>query len=274
MRRIKNLNNKTNLHTLQAMKLKLNRPLIVFDLETTGVQISQDKIIDIYMIKVMPDGTENHFYKRLNPGMPIPPGSSEIHGIYDKDVADCPTFKDISGELNAFIGDSDFAGFNSNRFDFPFLVEEFYKAGVDFETEKRKFIDAQRIFHTKEPRNLTAAYKFYCNGDLVDAHSAEADTRATWEIIQAQLETYDDLEPNLDFLHNFSGQSDLVDLAGRIRKDKEGQAVFAFGKYRGVPVSTVFEKDPSYYDWMMRGDFPENTKRIITRIRLESLNAK
>jgi len=252
------------------MKLNLTKPLIVFDLETTGIQISQDRIIDLYMIKVQPDETEEHYYKRLNPEMPIPQASSAIHGIYDKDVLDSPSFKDIAQDLNQFIGNSDFAGFNSNRFDFPFLVEEFYKAGIDFETEKRKFIDAQRIFHTKEPRNLTAAYKFYCNRDLTDAHSAEADTRATWEIIKAQLDTYTDLEPNLNFLHKFSGQSDLVDLAGRIRKNADGVAIFAFGKHRGIPVSKVFEKEPSYYDWMMRGDFPENTKRIITRLRLSS----
>ena len=251
------------------MPIELKKPLVVFDLETTGVNVSQDKIIDIYLIKVLPDGSEETMYKRLNPGRSIPKETSEIHGIYDADVEGKPTFKEIASELAQFIGDADFAGFNSNRFDFPLLVEEFYRADIDFETEKRKFVDAQRIFHVKEPRNLSAAYRFYCDETLENAHSAEADTRATWEIIKAQVERYSDLKPTVDALHSYSGQNDLVDLAGRIRRNKQGEPIFAFGKHRNKTVSEVFRKEPSYFEWMMNGDFPENTKRVITRLMLQ-----
>lgn len=252
------------------MQLKLVRPLIVFDLETTGVNILTDRIIDLYMIKVLESGDEKHLYKRLNPGMSIPEATTKIHGISDEDVQGSPSFSDVAAELNQFIGDADFAGFNSNRFDFPMLVQEFYRAGIDFETEKRKFVDAQRIFHIMEPRNLSAAYSFYCNKTLEDAHSAEADTRATWDVIKGQLERYDNLEGTVEYLHKITGQDTLVDLAGRIRKNDKGEPVFGFGKYRGQEVQEVFRKDPSYYDWMMRGEFPENTKRVITRLRLAS----
>ncbi|MFT4522303.1 MAG: DNA polymerase-3 subunit epsilon [Bacteroidia bacterium] len=253
------------------MNIKLHKPLVVFDLETTGINVSQDRIIDVYLIKVQPDGVEQTWYKRLNPGMPIPAETSAIHGIYDADVVGCPSFKDVAHELHQFIGNADFGGFNSNRFDFPMLVEEFYRAGVDFETEKRKFVDAQRIFHLKEPRNLAAAYQFYCNETLENAHSAEADTRATWEIIKSQLDKYTDLEPTVDFLHKFSGQDEFVDLAGRIKRNDKGEPCIAFGKHRGKTVASIFKKEPSYFDWMMNGDFPENTKRVITRLRLEMI---
>jgi DNA polymerase-3 subunit epsilon len=256
------------------MPLELKKPLVIFDLETTGVNVSRDRIIDIYLIKAYPDGKEETLYKRLDPGVAIPTITSEIHGIYDQDVKGCPTFKDIAKELNTFIGDADFAGFNSNRFDFPLLVEEFYRADIDFDTEKRKFVDAQRIFHTKEPRNLSAAYRFYCNEKLENAHSAEADTRATWEIIKAQVDRYDDLPSTVDALHSFSGQNDLVDLAGRIRKNKAGEPTFAFGKHKGKTVSQVFKQESSYFDWMMRGDFPEQTKRILTRLMLQLKTAQ
>ncbi|MCB9246410.1 MAG: 3'-5' exonuclease [Flavobacteriales bacterium] len=252
------------------MKLQLHKPLIIFDLETTGVQVSQDRIVELYMIKANPDGREEHYYKRLNPRIPIPEMASSIHGIFDKDVIDCPTFQDIAHDLNRFIGDADFGGYNSNRFDFPLLVEEFYRAGVDFDVAKRKFIDAQRIYHIREPRNLAAAYRFYCDRELQDAHSAEADTLATWEIIKAQLEKYEDLTPTVEFLHKYSGQNELLDLAGRIRLNQKGEAVFAFGKHKDKSVIEVFQKEPGYYDWMMQGDFPENTKRVITRLRLQS----
>lgn len=255
------------------MLLELSTPLIVFDLETTGINTAKDRIIELYMIKVMPNGEEKHLHHKLNPGIPIPAESSAIHGIYDKDVVDCPTMKDIGNELIQFIGNSDFAGFNSNHFDFPLLVEEIYRAGLDFDIEGRKFIDAQRIFHQKEPRNLAAAYQFYCSKELKDAHTAAADTIATWEIIKAQIEHYDDLENNVEYLHKFSGQDNLVDLAGRIRRNNEGEAVFYFGKYKGQSVKEVFKKDPSYYSWMMRGDFAENTKRVVTKIRLSLLNS-
>lgn len=252
------------------MKLKLHRSLIVFDLETTGVNASHDRIVELFAIRVDPDGSEHEFYRKLNPGIPIPEEAANIHGIKDEDVKDCPVFAEIAREFYQFIGNSDFAGFNSNKFDFPLLVEEFYRVGMDLETEKRKFVDAQRIFHIMEPRNLTAAYRFYCDRELEDAHSAKADTLATWEIIKAQLDRYPELEGNVDHLHKFSGQDQLVDLAGRIRLNHAGKPVFAFGKYKGKIVNEVFESDPSYYDWMMRGDFPENTKRIITRLRLSN----
>lgn len=256
------------------MPLQLKKPLLIFDLETTGINVSKDRIIDIYLIKAKTDGTEEYFYKRLNPGIPIPKESSEIHGIYDKDVVGCPLFADIAKELNDFIENGDFAGFNSNRFDFPLLVEEFYRAGVDFETEKRKFVDAQRIFHVKEPRNLAAAYRFYCDETLENAHSAEADTKATWEIIKAQVDRYTDLPNTVDALHSFSGQNDLVDLAGRIRRNKDGEPIFAFGKHKGKTVAQVFKQEASYFEWMMNGDFPENTKRVITRLMLQLKTGK
>ncbi|MBI1305588.1 MAG: 3'-5' exonuclease [Bacteroidetes bacterium] len=252
------------------MALELRKPLVVFDLETTGINVSEDRIVEICLIKLLPDGSENIYHRKINPGIPIPPESTAIHGISDADVADCPTFSDVASELNSFIGDADFGGFNSNRFDFPMLVEEFYRAGVDFETEKRKFLDAQRIYHLKEPRNLSAAYKFYCDKDLENAHSAEADTKATLEVIKAQVEKYNDLTPTVEYLHHFTGQDELVDLAGRIRRNDKGVPVFAFGKHKGKEVSRVFKAEPSYYEWMMNGDFPENTKRVITRLRLES----
>ncbi len=254
------------------MKLKLHKSLVVFDLETTGVNTAHDRIVEIFALRIDPDGTENEYYHRINPGIPIPPEASGIHGIYNKDVEDAPTFENIAHELNKFIGNSDFGGFNSNKFDLPLLVEEFHRVGIDIEIEKRKFVDAQRIYHRMEPRNLSAAYKFYCDKELTDAHTAKADTVATWEIIKAQIERYPEIEGNMDYLHKFSGQDQLVDLAGRIKLNAAGEPSFAFGKYRGQTVAEVFTKDPSYYDWMMRGDFSENTKKTITRLRLSNKN--
>lgn len=256
------------------MPIELKKPLVIFDLETTGINVSKDRIIDIYLIKAYPDGKEENLYKRLNPSVPIPNETSEIHGIYDRDVVGCPTFAEVASELNVFIGDADFAGFNSNRFDFPLLVEEFYRTGIDFDTVKRKFVDAQRIFHVKEPRNLAAAYRFYCDETLENAHSAEADTKATWEIIKAQVDKYSDLPSTVDALHSFSGQNDLVDLAGRIRRNKQGEPAFAFGKHKGKTVGQVFKQEPSYFEWMMKGDFPENTKRVISRLMLNLKTGK
>lgn len=252
------------------MQLTLNKPLIVFDLETTGIQISKDRIVELYAIKIQPDGQEEHLHMYLNPTVPIPAEVSAIHGIFDKDVADKPTFAEKAQELNQFMLNCDFGGFNSNRFDFPLLVEEFYRAGVDFDVESRKFIDAQRIFHRKEPRNLTAAYKFYCDKELTDAHSAKADTVATWEIIKSQVGHYEDLEPNIDFLHQFSGNSEFMDFATRIKRGPKGEALFNFGKHKGKPVADIFKKEPGYYHWMMNGDFAENTKKVITRIMLST----
>ncbi len=256
------------------MKLLLHKPLVVFDLETTGINTSKDRIVELSMIRIQPDASRDDLNMRFNPGIPIPPESSAIHGIYDADVANEPLFKDKAGELSQFINHCDFAGFNSNKFDFPLLIEEFYRAGIDLDISKRKFIDAQKIFHTMEPRNLTAAYKFYCQKDLNNAHSAKADTEATWEIIQSQLDRYESLEPNIDFLHKFSGQNNLVDLAGRLVYNDKQEVVFNFGKHRGKNINEVFKSDHGYYDWMMQGDFPMQTKKVLTQLKLNMLSQK
>jgi DNA polymerase III subunit epsilon len=253
------------------VNIKLTRPLVVFDLETTGVQVATDRIVEIYCIKIQPDGSEEHLHQVLNPTVPIPPEVSAIHGIWDKDVIDKPTFQEFSKTLQAFLGVCDFGGFNSNRFDFPLLAEEFYRAGVAFDTN-RKFIDAQRIFHRMEPRNLTAAYKVYCNKELTDAHSAKADTVATWEIIKAQVDYYPEIIGDIDFLNEFSGESEFFDFARRIKRGENGEAYFNFGKYTGQKVVEVFKENRGYYDWMMKGDFPENTKSVITKLALLSKN--
>lgn len=256
------------------MFIQIHRPLVFFDLETTGINTTTDRIIEIYLIKVMPDGSEDHKRYLINPGIPIPAQASAIHGIYDKDVADQPTFAEIARELSGYLDNCDFAGFNSNRFDFPMLVEEFLRYNIDFDIENRKFIDVQRIFHVLEPRNLAAALRFYCGKDLVNAHSAEADTQATFEILKAQISKYDQLEPTIEFLHHFSGQSNLVDLAGRIIKNEKGEEVFNFGKHKGKTVEYVFKTEPSYYDWMMKGDFAQQTKNVLTRLRLKEFNKR
>ncbi len=254
------------------MKLQLRRPLVIFDLETTGINVAKDRIVEICLLKVLPDGREELRTYRVNPGVPIPAEASAVHGIYDADIADKPSFTELAQEINQFIKDCDFGGFNSNKFDFPMLVEEFYRAGIPFEIQKRKFIDAQRIFHQKEPRNLKAALKFYCNDDLENAHSAEADTVATWRIIQAQLERYSDIPSDIEALHEQFGQSNLVDLAGRFVLNPQGEAIFNFGKHRGKPVKDVLKNEPSYYAWMMDGDFSQDTKNVLTRIRLSLMN--
>jgi len=254
------------------MNVQLTRPLVVFDLETTGINTQKDRIIEISMLKVFPNGDEELRTYRVNPTIPIPKDSSAIHGIFDQDVADKPTFNQLAKEIEHFLELCDFAGFNSNKFDFPLLVEEFYRAEIDFEIDNRKFIDVQRIFHTMEPRNLSAAYKFYCDRNLENAHSAEADTIATWNILKAQLDRYDNLPKDVKGLHEHSGQSRNVDLAGRFVYDNNKVAVFNFGKHRGKPIEWVLEKEPSYYKWMMDGDFPLQTKRVLTKIRLNRMN--
>ncbi|MDB2589137.1 exonuclease domain-containing protein [Bacteroidia bacterium] len=254
------------------MNVQLTRPLVVFDLETTGINTQKDRIIEISMLKVFPNGDEELRTYRVNPTIPIPKDSSAIHGIFDQDVADKPTFNQLAKEIEHFLELCDFAGFNSNKFDFPLLVEEFYRAEIDFEIDNRKFIDVQRIFHTMEPRNLSAAYKFYCDRNLENAHSAEADTIATWNILKAQLDRYDNLPKDVKGLHEYSGQSRNVDLAGRFVYDNNKVAVFNFGKHRGKPIEWVLEKEPSYYKWMMDGDFPLQTKRVLTKIRLNLMN--
>lgn len=252
------------------MQLNLKRPLVVFDLETTGISISTDRIVEIAMIKIHPDGREELKVMKINPGMPIPPESTAIHGISDADVADAPRFEEVAKELAEFMKNADFAGFNSNKFDFPLLVEEYLRAGVDFDAENRKFIDAQRIFHVMEPRNLSAAYKFYCDKSLENAHSAEADTRATLDVLKSQIERYEQLKNDVDFLHSFSGQSKNVDLAGRMVFNEQGKEVFNFGKHRGKLVEQVLKQDQGYYQWMMDGDFSRDTKRRLTQIKLRT----
>ncbi|MFI3281363.1 MAG: 3'-5' exonuclease [Rikenellaceae bacterium] len=256
------------------MKLNLKRPIVFFDLETTGVDTSKDRIVEISMVKVMPDGEEIIKTRKINPQMPIPPSSTAIHGITDEDVKDCPAFSQIARSLEQFIAGCDFGGFNSNRFDLPVLVEEFMRAGVDIDFKRSKFIDVQNIFHKMEQRTLVAAYKFYCQKDLTNAHSAEADTLATYEVLKSQLDRYNDLENDIDFLAKFSTHSESADFAGRIIYNEHGVEVFSFGKYRGVSVEEVFQREPSYYSWMMNGDFPLYTKKVITEIRLRSKNDK
>lgn len=258
------------------MKLNLKRPIIFFDLETTGVDTARDRIVEISMVKVMPDGEEITKTRRLNPGMHIPEEASAIHGITDDDVRDCPTFAQVARSLEQFIRGCDFGGFNSNRFDLPVLVEEFLRAGVDVDFKRRKFIDVQNIFHKMEQRTLVAAYRFYCDRELEGAHSAEADTLATYEVLKAQLDRYPELENDVEFLAKFTEQNRCADYAGRILYDKDGVEVFGFGKYRGRPVAEVFREEPGYYSWMMNGDFPMYTKKVITEIRLRdaALNKK
>ena len=250
------------------MKLNLKRPIIFFDLETTGVDTSRDRIVEISMIRIEPDGEEIVRTRRLNPGMPIPPEATAVHGITDDDVRDCPTFAQVAKSLAEFVRGCDFGGFNSNRFDLPLLVEEFLRVGIDVDFKQRRFVDVQNIFHKKEQRTLVAAYRFYCDKELDDAHSAAADTRATYEVLQAQLDRYDDLENDIDFLASFSSRGESADYAGRILYNEKGEEVFGFGKYRGQRVAEVFRREPSYYAWMMNGDFPLYTKKVITEIRL------
>ena len=250
------------------MKLNLKNPIVFFDLETTGVNITSDRIVEISYLKVFPNGNEVSRTMRINPEMHIPEQASEVHGIYDDDVKDCPTFKQVAKDVaNDFEG-ADIAGFNSNRFDVPLLAEEFLRAGVDLDMTRRKFIDVQVIFHKMEQRTLSAAMKFYCGKELEGAHSADADTRATYEVLQAQLDRYDELQNDIAWLSEFSSHTRNVDFAGRIVYDDKGVEVFNFGKYKGIPVVEVLRRDPGYYSWMMQGDFSLNTKQVLTRIKL------
>lgn len=254
------------------MKLKLTRPLVFFDLETTGVNVACDKIVEISIIKLQPDGKREIKTRRVNPGIPIPPECTAVHGISDEDVKDEPTFKALAKSLAQFIGNSDLAGFNSNKFDVPLLVEEFLRADVDFDLQNRRLIDVQTIFHKMEQRTLGAAYKFYCDKELINAHSAEADTIATQEILEAQLERYENLENDVDFLAEFSCHNKTVDLMGRIILDEQGIEIFNFGKHKGISVEKILKDQPSYYSWMMDGDFPLYTKKVLTSIKLRAFN--
>ncbi len=250
------------------MQLNLKRPLIFFDLETTGINITKDRIVEISYIKVLTDGTEEEKTIRLNPEMPIPPQSTAVHHITDEDVKDAPTFKMVAKDLERVFEGCDIAGFNSNRFDIPLLSEEFYRAGIAFDVTKKKMIDIQTIFHKMEQRTLVAAYKFYCGKDLEAAHSANADTRATYEVLKAQLDKYQSLENDVEYLSKFSSQNKNVDLAGRIIYNDQNVEVFNFGKYKGQPVEAVLKRDPGYFGWMLQGDFPQNTKSVLTNIKL------
>ncbi|GHT20477.1 DNA polymerase III subunit epsilon [Bacteroidia bacterium] len=252
------------------MKLNLKNPIVFFDLETTGMNIVSDRIVEISYLKVMPNGDEETKTRRINPEMPIPPEVTAIHGITDEDVKDAPTFKEVAKSLMAQIEGCDLAGFNSNRFDIPLLAEEFLRVGVDLDFTKRKFIDVQTIFHKKEQRTLSAAYKFYCGKELEDAHTAEADAKATYEVMKAQLDKYPDLENDMAFLAEFSAYGNNVDFAGRIVYDDQKREVINFGKYNGQLVEDVFKRDLGYYDWMMKSDFPQHTKNVLTRIKLRS----
>lgn len=254
------------------MKLNLKRPMVFFDLETTGINVSSDRIVEISMVKVMPDGEKIVKTRRVNPEMPIPAEATAVHHITDEDVRNEPTFKQLAKSLREFILDCDFGGFNSNSFDLPLLAEEFIRAGVDAEflKEDARYIDVQTIFHKKEERTLVAAYRFYCDKNLEAAHSAEADTMATYEVLCAQLDRYADLENDVDKLAAFSTRRDSVDFAGRIVRNESGEAVFSFGKYRDRPVAEIFKKEPSYYTWIMEGDFPAYTKAVCTRIYQET----
>jgi DNA polymerase III subunit epsilon len=245
--------------------LQLKRPLAVIDLETTGTNVATDRIIEIAIIKVFPDKTIQNKVKRIHPGMPIPPASTAIHGISDDHVKDCPTFKQCANELRQFMDNCDIAGYNSNRFDIPLLVEEFLRTGLEFDVSNRRFIDVQKIFHLMEKRTLSAAYKFYCDKDLTNAHSAEADAMATYEILEAQLLRYEHLKSEVEPLADFTKEDEYVDFARRMVM-QGGQEVFNFGKYKGRAVREVLKIEPQYYDWMMKADFPLNTKQKLTDI--------
>lgn len=254
------------------MKLNVRNSLAFIDLETTGIDVTNDRIVEIAVVKIYPDGKEEVRCRRVNPTIPIPKEATAVHGITDEDVKDEPTFKEIAKSLAQMLEGCDFAGFNSNKFDFPLLAEEFLRAGIDFDFHKRRFIDVQTIFHKMEKRTLEAAYKFYCQKDLTDAHSAEADTLATYEVLKAQLDMYPDLENDVEWLASFSSHTRNVDFAGRIVLDDKDVEVFNFGKYKGRSVAEIFEKEPSYYAWMMNGDFPLYTKKVLTNIYLKLRN--
>lgn len=248
------------------MKLLLTRPIAFIDLETTGINITNDRIIEIGIIKILVDGTKQVKRKLINPTIPIPAGASDIHGITDDMVKDAPTFKQAANEIKQFIDNCDLGGYNSNRFDLPVLIEEFSRAGIHFSVEGKKLVDVQKVFHLMEQRTLSAAYKFYCNKQLDGAHSAEIDANATWEILEAQIERYPTLGNTLDSIVKFTGEDDIVDFARRFVKDANGVEIFNFGKHKGKPVAQVLKEEPQYYDWMMKGDFALNTKQKLTEM--------
>ncbi len=256
------------------MELKLTKPIVFFDLETTGINIAKDRVVEISILKIFPNGNKESKTWLVNPEIEIPKEASEIHGITNEKVVTEPTFKELAKEISKLIEGCDLAGFNSNRFDIPLLAEEMLRADVDFDMNNRVAVDVQVIFHKKEQRTLTAAYKFYCDEELTDAHSAEADTNATYEILKAQLDRYGDLENSIKFLNEFSTHNKRADFAGFITFDKEDNEIFTFGKYKGKKVVDILEKDKGYYSWIQKADFPLYTKKVLTAIKLRSFNNK
>lgn len=256
------------------MKLQLTKPLCFFDLETTGTDISKDRIVEIAILKLHPDGTQEKMEERINPEMQIPAEVSAVHGITNEMVANAPTFKEQSPKIYSFLKGCDLAGFNSDRFDIPLLVEELLRAEVAFDFKNIKTIDVQTIFHKMEARTLVAALKFYCNEELTNAHSAHADTKATHDVLMAQLDRYHELEPNVEFLNEFSTRRKTADFAGFVVYDKNGEMCFGFGKHKGKKVTEVLEKEPGYFGWVLNADFPRYTKKVLTEIRLNAMNTK
>ena len=256
------------------MKIKLSKPICFFDLETTGINISKDRIVEISILKVYPNSNKESRTWLVNPEISIPSEVSKIHGITNEMVINEPNFKVIGSEVKEMINNCDLGGFNSNKFDIPLLAEEFLRSNIDFDLEKIKCIDVQNIFHKMEKRTLGAAYKFYCKKDLIDAHSSKADTLATYEVLEAQIEKYSELENNVTFLSEFSSRNRTVDLAGFIIYDKNNVPCFSFGKHKGKSVDFIIDNEPGYFGWILNSDFPMYTKKILTKLRLNKLNNK
>jgi DNA polymerase-3 subunit epsilon len=252
------------------LNLNLKRPIAFIDLETTGINVSSDRIVELSVLKITPNGKEEWLTYRVNPEIPIPPKTTAIHGIKDEDVANSPTFKEIAKNLAAFLEGCDLAGYNAIKFDIPVLAEEFLRTNIDFNFRKRRYVDVQVIFHKKEQRTLSAAYQFYCKKELEGAHGSKADTAATYEVLKSQLDRYNDLENDVEKLADFSAFNNNVDFAGRIILDENGIEVFNFGKHKGKAVELVFKEEPAYYSWMINGDFPLYTKKVLTEIKLRS----
>ncbi len=257
------------------MQLKLTRPIAIFDLETTGLNITSDRIVEIAIIRVEIDGSESEFLRRVNPEMPIPAEVSAIHGIFEADIVDAPKFAEIAEEVVAFIGDSDLAGYNSNKFDIPVLAEELMRAGSDFDVASRRFVDVQNIFHKMEQRTLAAAYQFYCEKPMENAHNALYDARVTLDVFRSQLDRYNTLENNVDYLSAFSkaGNYNLLDFAGRLAINEHGEAMYNFGKHKGKTIREVMRSEPGYYGWMLDADFPLYTKKCL-RVEMDKLKAE
>lgn len=256
------------------MQLELTKPICFFDLETTGTNVANDRIVEISVLKVFPNGNKESYTWRVNPEMPIPAASTAIHGISDEDVANEPTFKELSRKIRELIKGCDLGGFNSDRFDIPLLAEEMLRAEMDVEFKNVAAVDVQTIFHKKEKRTLEAAYKFYCDQDLTDAHSAEADTNATFEVLKAQLDRYPDLKNDMKWLDKFSSHKNSADFAGFIAYNDQGKEIFSFGKHRGKLVEDILDEEPGYFGWMQNANFPRYTKKVLTEVKLRKLSEK